>query len=638
MNYLGNSIAGYRAARGDRRELIFFVLWAFVIFLKFFGLECEVWGRLPRAPLAYALSASLCAAFAAALSLLPRRVRFACALVLDFAFSALIVTDLLHLRFYSDLFTFHNFGLSGQVGDVSDSVFALLSPRDALYFCDIPLFFVYYLLAARLRAAPVFGALSPKSAAASCAALALSLGLFAVMLYGYDRRMPNALAAMWDRPAVCCNVGAMAYHTADARNVLRESFVRKKLSEDEITAAAEEFAAFRAKLAPPYPAAFGAARGKNLIMIQAESLQSFAVGLRVNGREVTPNLNRFAREASFAGDLYVQTGLGNSADAEFLANAGLYPARSGVAYVRFADRNYDALPRLLRAHGYAALAMHGDRAGFWNRAHMYPALGFERFVSKKEYEVDEVFGLGLSDGSFFRQSLAMLEAQERPFYAFLVTLSSHYPFGFPELLKAAAFDQGDEAEGAILRSYLAAIHYFDREFGNFIDGLKSSGLYGESVIILYGDHAAIPKWDAASLAKLLGKDLDDERSWRAVSTVPLMVRVPGVATLPHVRGRALGQIDIPSTAASLLGVEFSSGFGRNIFAPEPASAPVIFRNGDYVSGGTLVEPAKRAAVDLADGRGRDYLPFAGLSSECARELALSDKILEYGLRFPPGAK
>ena len=638
MNYLENSISGYRAAHSDRRELIFFALWGLAVFLKFFGLECEVWGRLPRAPLAYALSASLCAAFAAALSLLPRRLRFACAIVLDLAFSALAVTDVLHMRFYSDLFTLHNLGLSAQVDDVSDSVFALLSPRDALYFCDIPLFFVYYLLAARLRAAPVFGALSQKRAVASCAALALSLGLFVVMLYGYDRRMPNALAAMWDRPAVCCNVGAMAYHAADARNVLRESFVRKKLSEDEIAAAAEEFAAFRAKLAPPYPAAFGAARGKNLIMIQAESLQSFAVGLRVNGREVTPNLNRFAREASFAGDLYVQTGLGNSADAEFLANAGLYPARSGVAYVRFADRSYDALPRLLRAHGYAALAMHGDRAGFWNRAHMYPALGFERFVSKKDYEVDEVFGLGLSDGSFFRQSLAMLEAQERPFYAFLVTLSSHYPFGFPELLKAAAFDQGDEAEGAILRSYLAAIHYFDREFGKFIDGLKSSGLYDESVIILYGDHAAIPKWDAASLAKLLGKDLDDERSWRAVNTVPLMVRVPGVATLPHVRGRALGQVDIPATAASLLGFEFSSGFGRNIFAPESAFAPVIFRSGDYVSGGTLVEPAKRAAVDLADGCERDYLPFAGLSSECARELALSDKILEYGLRFPSGAK
>lgn len=636
MNYLENSISGYRAAKNDRRELIFFVLWALAVFMKFFGLECEVWGRLPRAPLAYALSASLCAAFASALSLLPRRMRFACALVLDAAFSVLIVTDLLHMRFYSDLFTLHNLGLSGQVDDVSDSVFALLSPLDALYFADIPLFFVYYLLAARIRAVGVFGALSLRRAAASCAVLAVSLGLFAVMIYGYDRRMPNALAAMWDRPAVCCNVGAMAYHLADARNVLRESFGREKLSEDAIAAAEEEFTAFHAKLAQPYQAAFGIARGKNLIMIQAESLQSFAVGLRVNGLEVTPNLNRFAREASFAGDLYVQTGLGNSADAEFLANAGLYPARSGVAYVRFADRSYDALPRLLRAHGYAALAMHGDRAGFWNRAHMYPALGFEKFVSKKDFEVDEAFGLGLSDGSFFRQSLSMLEAQERPFYAFLVTLSSHYPFGFPELLKAAVFEQGDEAEGAVLRSYLAAIHYFDREFGKFIDGLKRGGLYDESVIIVYGDHAAIPKWDAASLFKLLGKTVDGERSWRSVNTVPLMIHVPGGAKLPYVPGRALGQIDIPASAASLLGVEFSSGLGRNIFAPEPASAPVIFRSGGYVSGGTLVEPANRAAVDLADGRALDYVPFVEMSSECARELELNDKILEYGLRFQSG--
>ena len=79
-----------------------------------------------------------------------------------------------------------------------------------------------------MRAAHLFGALNPRRVAASCAVLVISLALFSVMLYGYDRRMPNALAAMWDRPAVCCNVGAMAYHAADARNVLRESFVRKK--------------------------------------------------------------------------------------------------------------------------------------------------------------------------------------------------------------------------------------------------------------------------------------------------------------------------------------------------------------------------------------------------------------------------
>ena len=372
MNYIENSISGFRSARGDRRELIFFVLWALVIFLKFFGLECEVWGRLPRAPLAYALSASLCAAFAAALSLLPRRARFVCALLLDLLFSALAVTDLLHMRFYSDLFTLHNLGLSGQVDDVSDSVFALLSPRDALYFIDVPLFFAYYALVDRMRAAHLFGALNPRRAAASCAVLILSLGLFSVMIYGYDKRMPNALAAMWDRPAVCCNVGAMAYHAADARNVLRESFGRKKLSAEETAAAAEDFAAFHAKLAPPYPAAFGIARREeshNDTGRVAPELRRRPARKRARGdAEPQPLCAR----SLFLIRLICSDGLGNSADAEFLANAGLYPARSGVAYIRFADRSYDALPRVLRGHGYAALAMHGDRAGFWNRAHMYP--------------------------------------------------------------------------------------------------------------------------------------------------------------------------------------------------------------------------------------------------------------------------
>ena len=36
MNYLENSISGYRSARGDRRELIFFALWALADFSEIF--------------------------------------------------------------------------------------------------------------------------------------------------------------------------------------------------------------------------------------------------------------------------------------------------------------------------------------------------------------------------------------------------------------------------------------------------------------------------------------------------------------------------------------------------------------------------------------------------------------------------
>ncbi len=638
MNYIENSIAGYRAAPPKRRELLFFCLWTFFIFAKFYCLECEIFGRIARPPLAAALTASLCAASASALSLLPRRARLAAALALDAVFSVLIIIDLLHARFYSDLFTFHNLGLSAQAGEVSDSALALLALRDAPYFCEIPLLLAFCFAASKAGAGRLFGALAFRRAALSAALGAASLCLFFSLVSIYDRRAPNALVSMWDRTAVCSGVGAMAYHAADAMNVIRESLGRRGMSRGEALAAGRRFADFHSRLAPPYPSAFGAAKGKNLIIIQAESLQSFAVGLRVNGREVTPNINSFARGASFAGDLYVQTALGNSADAEFLANAGLYPARSGVAYVRFAGRHYNALPRALRAHGYTAVAMHGDRAGFWNRALMYPALGFGRFVSKKDYEADETIGLGLSDASFFRQSLSMLEREERPFYAFMVTLSSHYPYGFPELLKRSDFDQGEEAEGAILRGYLAAIHYFDREFGNFIDGLKRSGLYDECVVIVYGDHSAIPKWDAASLSKFLGADLAKEHEWRAANRVPLIARIPGAVKLPFVAARALGQIDIPASAASLLGVKFESGLGRNIFAPERRDAPVIFRNGSFVSGEVFVEPSAKSAVNLATGEPEAYSLYADTAAQCAESLSLGDDILEYGLCPWEGAR
>ena len=204
-----------------------------------------------------------------------------------------------------------------------------------------------------------------------------------------------------------------------------------------------------------------------------ESLQSFVIGLKVGGRRGDAEPQRLCEGGlPPASDVYNQTGSGNSSDAEFLANAALYPAASGVAYTRFAGNHYEAFPKTLRDNGYRVFAMHGDRPGFWNRGHMYPALGFEKFISKKDYVNDESIGMGLSDKSFFRQSLEMLTQERQPFYSFMVTLTSHYPYNFPRLMEQADFDAG-EYKGTVVGSYLAAIHYLDREFGVFIKGLKS---------------------------------------------------------------------------------------------------------------------------------------------------------------------
>lgn len=616
-------------------EFVFFALLALSVFLKFYSLEYEVSGRFARHAFSLAASVSASVFFPALVSLFWRKGRLPLALLLDFALTALVVTDVLHVRYYSDLFTFRNLGLSSQLGDVSDSVFALFAPSDIFYFADIPLLCLFCFFCSKLSGAPFFRKLTARRAALTLLLCAAAASVFAFRIISYDRMIPGVLRSMWDRPAVCNNVGAAVYHAADAWNTFADAAGRRRLDGGEAESALDWYAG-NIKARRAGGAAYGVARGKNLIIVQAESLQSFVLGLKLNGKYVTPNLNEFAARASFRADAYNQTSSGNSSDAEFIVNTGFYPAASGVAYTRFAGNTYRALPHVLREAGYVSLAMHGDRASFWNRAHMYPALGFGRFVSKKDYAVDEVIGLGLSDKSFFRQSLAMLEREQQPFYAFLVTLSSHYPFNFPELLKQAAFNQGDEIDDMILRSYVAAMHYFDREFGAFLEGLKRSGLYDESVIILYGDHTAIPRWDSPALSKLLGVDLSKDHNWRAVCTVPLIINVPGRARLSAKAGAALGVSGVAATAASLLGVDFDAGFGADIFSEKVANMPVIFRNGSYMSGCVFVEPQAGSAMDVRTGVAVDYEKYSEMSGIVSKTLEVNDKILEYDLLAKKG--
>ncbi|EXG78660.1 LTA synthase family protein [Cloacibacillus evryensis] len=627
MNHLLNSRAVYRAAGRDYRELIFFSFMILAIFLKFYFLEYEVSRAVTRVPFSVAASLAIAAALVLPASLFWHRGRLALSLLLDFMLTALVITDILHMRYYSDLFTFHNLGLSAQVGEVSESVFALFSAKDLLYFFDIPVLFGYFRIFRHISVHPFFHRITRRRFFRTCLLFAAAVAVVAFHISGYNKKVPGVLRSMWDRPAVCNNVGALTYHLADSWNTLTDRAARPKLSASELEGVREWFEGHLSRQRRPQ-GVFGIARGKNLIVIQVESLQSFAVGLKVGGREVTPNLNAFVREASLASNVYNQTGSGNSSDAEFLANAALYPAASGVAYTRFAGNHYAALPGVLRENGYRAVAMHGDRAGFWNRGHMYPALGFERFISKKDYVNDESIGMGLSDRSFFRQSLAMLSRERQPFYAFMITLTSHYPYSFPKLLEQAAFDAG-EYKGTVVGSYLAAIHYLDREFGAFIKGLKKSGLYDKSVIALYGDHNAIPRWDSPTLSKLLGIDFTKDHNWRYVQRVPLVINVPGVKKLGWNHKMALGLVNLPRSLALLLGIDFESGLGTDIF--DGSDAPVIFRNGSYVTGEIFVEPAKKSAVNVRSGEPRDYSVYAEMTERVKKTLDISDKILEYDL-------
>lgn len=75
-----------------------------------------------------------------------------------------------------------------------------------------------------------------------------------------------------------------------------------------------------------------------------------------------------------------------------------------------------------------------------------------------------------------------------------------------------------------------AVHYFDRELGQFVERLRGDGLLDRTVLVNYGDHRAF-LGSEAELPTLLGFDgWDDYHHFRVIKQTPLLIRLPGGAS------------------------------------------------------------------------------------------------------------
>jgi len=610
---------------------LFFVVLLAVLFVKFHILNITMSSRHVLTPVTFFGSAGVLVCLLTPAMLLPGRWRGRALLAANAALSLLVLADLLYLRYYSDLFSLRNLALTGQAREIADSILALTRYSDVLFFADIPLFALAHRGLSRNDA---WMKPSWTRRAAICAIFLAGAGGIVWKVDNYNRAVRGALRALWDRPSVAVSTGTLVYHFADAWNILDEAISKEAFAaedEDKITAWLAE------RLTGNLPEeADAAARGKNLILIQVESLQAFTVGLRVGGTELTPNINRLAGESLRFPNAFNQTAGGNSSDAEFMVNTSLYPTAKGVAFVRFAGNSYHSLGTQLRAMGYQTAAFHGDRPGFWNRNHMYPSLGFEHYISKNEFNRDESIGLGLSDRSFFEQSLGYLAKfrdDGKPFFAFLVTLTSHYPFNFGAL-KEQVTDLGlGELEGTVLGDYLRSVRYTDAQIGAFIDGLEREGMLEDSVVVLYGDHPAIPRGDSKALGDLLGRDLSSAAAWRTIQKIPLMIRLPHGA-MARTIDTPTGQMDVAPTLAALMGFRMPAAFGKNLLKPTQGETGdyVVFRNGSFIRGDTWVQPQSAQAFDLRSFQAINYEDIsASDAEEVNKRLRYNDRILENNL-------
>ncbi len=308
---------------------------------------------------------------------------------------------------------------------------------------------------------------------------------------------------------------------------------------------------------------FALARNRNIILVQLESFQDFLVGFSYNGQEITPNLNRLISNNSiYFNEIYQQVGAGNTSDAEFVINNSMHGLGQISVYESRDQNSFYSLPALLNSKGFYTIAFHGNKGSFWNREKVYPSLGFDDFVSLEEMENDEIIGFGLSDLSFFRQVVTMIKSLPSPFFAFLVTLTSHNPYDIPGELHGIKLLP--EHEGTLFGNYLQSVHYTDKALGVFISDLKHVGLYENSIVAIYGDHSGLYPFNKENrdiMTGVLGKTYDLVQAMN----IPLVFHIPG-SRLKVVSSIAGGQIDFFPTLLNLIGVVEKNEilFGRDL--------------------------------------------------------------------------
>ncbi|MCL2436485.1 MAG: LTA synthase family protein [Clostridiales bacterium] len=306
---------------------------------------------------------------------------------------------------------------------------------------------------------------------------------------------------------------------------------------------------------------FGAAEGRNLIVIQIESLQNFVIGLEYNGQEVTPVLNRLIAEenTTYFDNFFQQVASGNTSDAEFTANHAILGSIMSYTNRLYGSRNYfRGLPAMLREKGYDTAVFHAfERKNFWHRDTTFPNWGFNRFFGGLNdrpgdgvFTMTEWMGWGLVDTHFYEQTLDFMEELSEPFYSFVISLSNHHPYEMLEHYRF--FELLPEDEGTMVGNYLQSVAFTDYALGLFLDGLKERGWYDNSLIVIFADHLGLtrsPEIDE-SMERLLGRSYDFD----------VMLNLPFIVTLPNsdvdIRQTisvAGGQIDVFPTIAYLMG-------------------------------------------------------------------------------------
>lgn len=564
----------------------------------------------------------------------PAKVFYPLVLALYTILNLLLVSNSIYFREFSDFITISTIMASSKVSaGLGDTAINLFRPWDLVYLLDA--FFLGYAFRKKL----VNWDPRPFTYRFSTAVTLFSSLIFSINLFLAEIDRPELLSRGFSNTYVVRALGLPAFLGYDGNQTYKAQKVRSEAKPEEIN---DVIAYIDQHYAKPNPAYFGMAKGRNVIYLHLESFQQFVIDYKLNvdgvDHEVSPFINSLYHDKqtfSFE-NFFHQVKAGKTSDAETLLELSLFGLNQGSYFVQYGgDNTQQAAPHILKEEaGYTSAAFHGNSGTFWNRNNVYKQWGYDYWFDQSYMSPptkQNSFQYGLNDKVALADSIQYLERLQQPFYSKFLLVTNHYPYqhltgdeaGFP-LAKT---------KDDTINTYFSTINYLDSAIEAFFNYLKASGLYDNSIIILYGDHYGISNARNPHLAPLLGKNSETWTPYdnAMLQRVPFMVHIPGMDK-GFVSSTFGGQVDVLPTLLHLLGIDHKTyiQLGQDLLSPDNQQVVAFRTSGHVVSPdytsyhGKLYRTATGEELTHPD---ESTLAQVQLIREAAKtQLAISDKV------------
>ena len=492
-----------------------------------------------------------------------------------FLLTFLLYANVVYFRFFSDFLTFSTLNQASNVESMGGAVSASFKWYDFVYFLDTIVYLFILIFKRSWLDKRVF---SKKFVPVVMAA---SIALFFLNLAFAETDRPELLTRTFDHKYLVKYLGPYNFTVYDGVKTIQNNQQKALASEDDLTRVLNYT---KQKNTEPNPEYYGIAKKKNIIKIHLESFQTFLINKKVNGKEVTPFLNKLSTgndDFRYYPNFFHQTGQGKTSDSEFTMDNSLYGLPQGSAYSLKGDNTYQSLPAILdQKEGYTSDVMHGDYKTFWNRDQIYKHFGIDKFYDATYYDMSDenVVNLGLKDKPFFKASAEYQSKMKQPFYSHLITLTNHYPFTLNS--EDASIDKPNTGDSTV-DGYIQTAHYLDQALEQYINDLKAKGLYDDSVIMIYGDHYGISENHNNAMEKLLGEQITPAK-FTDLNRTGFWLKIPGKnGTVDETYA---GQVDVMPTILHLVGIDSKNYLmlGTDMLSKDHNDV-IPFRNGDFIT-------------------------------------------------------